>query len=93
MPPRSSRATASSSGVSVGREDLGPGLWLHMVLVALSGLPNMASQVRATSKAQQLCPPAVLEPLLGLVSAPHGRRVRSSARSASVSSSTTSTSS
>jgi predicted MFS family arabinose efflux permease len=44
-------------------------LWLYLVLFALSGLPNMTSQVGATSTAQQLCPPAVLGRLHGLVSA------------------------
>ncbi|MGI9052121.1 MAG: MFS transporter [Ilumatobacteraceae bacterium] len=44
-------------------------LWLFLVLFALSGLPNMTSQVGAMTTAQRLCPPAVLGRLQGLASA------------------------
>ncbi len=44
-------------------------LWLFFALFALSGLPNMTSQVGAASTAQLLCPPAVLGRLQGLASA------------------------
>jgi predicted MFS family arabinose efflux permease len=44
-------------------------LWVYLVLFALSGLPNMTSQVGATTTAQRLCPPAVLGRLQGLTSA------------------------
>jgi predicted MFS family arabinose efflux permease len=44
-------------------------LWVFLILFALSGLPNMTSQVGATTTAQQLCPPAVLGRLHGLASA------------------------
>jgi predicted MFS family arabinose efflux permease len=44
-------------------------LWLFLALFALSGLPNMTSQVGAMTAAQRLCPPAVLGRLQGLASA------------------------
>ena len=44
-------------------------LWLFLALFALSGLPNMTSQVGAATTAQRLCPPAVLGRLQGLASA------------------------
>lgn len=44
-------------------------LWLFFALFALSGLPNMTSQVGAATTAQRLCPPAVLGRLQGLASA------------------------
>lgn len=44
-------------------------LWVYFVLFALSGLPNMTSQVGAATTAQRLCPPEVLGRLQGLVSA------------------------
>jgi MFS family permease len=44
-------------------------LWVYLVLFALSGLPNMTSQVGATTTAQRLCPPAVLGRLRGVTSA------------------------
>jgi predicted MFS family arabinose efflux permease len=44
-------------------------LWVYLVLFALSGLPNMTSQVGATTTAQRLCPSAVLGRLQGLTSA------------------------
>lgn len=44
-------------------------LWLFLALFALSGLPNMTSQVGAMTTAQRLCPPAVLGRLQGLASA------------------------
>jgi predicted MFS family arabinose efflux permease len=44
-------------------------LWLFLVLFALSGLPNITSQVGAMTAAQRLCPPAVLGRLQGLASA------------------------
>ncbi len=44
-------------------------LWVYLVLFAMSGFPNVASQVGITSTAQLLCPPAVLGRLGGLMSA------------------------
>lgn len=44
-------------------------LWLFFVLFALSGLPNMTSQVGAVGAAQLLCPPALLGRFQGLWSA------------------------
>ncbi len=44
-------------------------LWVYLVLFALSGLPNVASQVGSNSTAQLLCPPEVLGRLGGLMSA------------------------
>jgi MFS family permease len=44
-------------------------LWVFLLLFALSGLPNMTSQVGATTTAQRLCPPSVLGRLQGLLSA------------------------
>ena len=44
-------------------------LWLYLVLFALTGLPNMTSQIGATSAAQTICPPDVLGRLSGLLSA------------------------
>jgi MFS family permease len=44
-------------------------LWVYLVLFALSGLPNITSQVGAATTAQRLCPPEVLGRLQGLVAA------------------------
>ncbi len=44
-------------------------LWVFLLLFALSGLPNITSQVGATTTAQRLCPPAALGRLQGLLSA------------------------
>lgn len=44
-------------------------LWVFLLLFALSGLPNMTSQVGATTTAQRLCPPVALGRLQGLLSA------------------------
>jgi Na+/melibiose symporter-like transporter len=44
-------------------------LWIFFVLFALSGLPNITSQVGATTTAQRLCPAAVLGRLRGILSA------------------------
>jgi MFS family permease len=44
-------------------------LWLFFALFALSGLPNMTSQVGAVGTAQLLCPPALLGRFQGLWSA------------------------
>jgi MFS family permease len=44
-------------------------LWVYLVLFALSGLPNITSQVGAATTAQRLCPPEVLGRLHGLVAA------------------------
>ena len=44
-------------------------LWVFLLLFALSGLPNMTSQVGATTTAQRLCPPAALGRFQGLLSA------------------------
>ena len=44
-------------------------LWVFLLLFAFSGLPNMTSQVGATTTAQRLCPPAALGRLQGLLSA------------------------
>ena len=55
--------------VFVNTTALTTALWLYLVLFALSGLPNMTSQVGAVTTAQQLCPPAILGRLQGFVSA------------------------
>ena len=47
-------------------------LWVFLLLFALSGLPNMSSQIGAATTAQQLCPPAVLGRFQGLVAAGTG---------------------
>jgi len=44
-------------------------LWVYLVLFAMSGFPNVASQVGTTSTAQLLCPPEVLGRMGGLMSA------------------------
>ncbi len=44
-------------------------LWVFLLLFALSGLPNITSQVGSTTTAQRLCPPAALGRLQGLLSA------------------------
>jgi MFS family permease len=44
-------------------------LWLFFVLFALSGLPNMTSQVGAVGAAQSLCPAPLLGRFQGLASA------------------------
>ncbi|MGI9605358.1 MAG: MFS transporter [Acidimicrobiales bacterium] len=44
-------------------------LWVYLVLFALTGFPNIASQVGARSTGQLLCPPEVLGRLGGLMSA------------------------
>ena len=43
-------------------------LWVFFVLFALSGLPNLTSQVGASTTAQRICPPAALGRLQGLLS-------------------------
>ncbi len=42
--------------------------WVFLLLFALSGLPNLTSQVGASTTAQRICPPAVLGRLQGLLS-------------------------
>ncbi|HQZ34501.1 MAG TPA: MFS transporter [Ilumatobacteraceae bacterium] len=44
-------------------------IWLFLALFALSGLPNMTSQIGATGTAQRLCPPELLGRFQGLASA------------------------
>ena len=44
-------------------------LWVYLVLFALTGLPNVTSQIGATSTAQTIGPPDVLGRLSGLLSA------------------------
>jgi predicted MFS family arabinose efflux permease len=44
-------------------------LWIFFLLFALSGLPNITSQVGAMTTAQRLCPAAVLGRLRGMLSA------------------------
>lgn len=44
-------------------------LWVYLLLFAMSGFPNVASQVGTRSTAQQLCPSEVLGRLGGLMSA------------------------
>ncbi len=44
-------------------------LWVYLVLFAITGLPNVMSQIGATSTAQTMCPPEVLGRLSGLLSA------------------------
>ena len=44
-------------------------LWVFLLLFALSGFPNVTSQIGATTTAQRLCPPAALGRLQGLLSA------------------------
>jgi predicted MFS family arabinose efflux permease len=44
-------------------------LWVFLLLFALSGFPNITSQVGAATTAQRLCPPEVLGRLQGLLSA------------------------
>jgi predicted MFS family arabinose efflux permease len=44
-------------------------LWVYLVLFALTGLPNVTSQIGTRSTAQLLCPPQVLGRLAGLMSA------------------------
>lgn len=44
-------------------------LWVYLVLFALSGFPNVASQIGATSTAQQICPSETLGRLSGIMSA------------------------
>ena len=43
--------------------------WVYLVLFGLTGLPNVTSQIGASTSAQQICPPAVLGRLSGLLSA------------------------
>ena len=43
--------------------------WVYLVLFGLTGLPNVTSQIGASTAAQQICPPAVLGRLSGLLSA------------------------
>ena len=44
-------------------------LWVFFVLFALSGLPNITSQVGAAGAAQRLCPPELLGRFQGVLSA------------------------
>ena len=44
-------------------------LWVYLILFALTGFPNVTSQVGQRSTMQQLCPPEVLGRLSGLSSA------------------------
>lgn len=44
-------------------------LWVYLVLFGLSGVPNVTSQIGASTTAQQLCPPHVLGRLSGIMSA------------------------
>ena len=44
-------------------------LWVYLVLFAMTGFPNVASEVGTISTAQLLCPPAVLGRLGGLMTA------------------------
>jgi MFS family permease len=44
-------------------------LWVFLALFALSGFPNITSQVGAATTAQRLCPPEILGRLQGLLSA------------------------
>jgi MFS family permease len=44
-------------------------LWIFYALFAVSGLPNITSQVGAAGAAQRLCPPALLGRLQGVLSA------------------------
>jgi MFS family permease len=44
-------------------------LWLFLVIFAVSGLPNMTSQIGAVGAIQRLCPPALLGRFQGLASA------------------------
>ena len=44
-------------------------LWVYLILFSLTGFPNVASQVGATSTAQTLCPPEVMGRLGGLMTA------------------------
>ncbi|MDQ1424700.1 MAG: hypothetical protein QOD72_2198, partial [Acidimicrobiaceae bacterium] len=44
-------------------------LWVYIVLFALSGFPNVTSQIGAISTAQQICPPATLGRLSGILAA------------------------
>lgn len=44
-------------------------LWLYLILFALTGLPNVTSQIGATTMMQQSCPPQILGRLSGIISA------------------------
>ena len=44
-------------------------LWLYLVLFALSGLPNITSEIGSTGATQRLCPSAVLGRFQGISSA------------------------
>lgn len=43
--------------------------WIFLVIFAMSGLPNMTSQIGAVGAVQRLCPPALLGRFQGLTSA------------------------
>jgi Na+/melibiose symporter-like transporter len=43
-------------------------VWVFLVLFAMSGFPNLSSQIGADTTAQRLCPPDVLGRLMGLLS-------------------------
>ena len=55
--------------VFVNVSSVSTSLWLFLGLFALSGLPNMTSQVGAVGAAQRLCPPELLGRFQGLASA------------------------
>jgi predicted MFS family arabinose efflux permease len=44
-------------------------LWIYFLLFALSGLPNITSQVGATGAAQRLCPASLLGRFQGIIAA------------------------
>ncbi len=44
-------------------------LWVYLLLFALSGFPNLTSQVGADTTAQRICPPNILGRLQGLLGA------------------------
>ncbi len=53
----------------VNISNLSTALWIFYLLFALSGLPNITSQVGAVGAAQRLCPPALLGRFQGVISA------------------------
>ena len=55
--------------VFVNISTLTTALWLFFILFALSGLPNMTSQVGAMGAVQRLCPPELLGRFQGIESA------------------------
>ncbi len=53
----------------VNISNISTALWIFYLLFALSGLPNITSQVGAVGAAQRLCPPVLLGRFQGVISA------------------------